>query len=162
MKTFTVKIGKGPDEMTFDECMTHIKRVLFWDYIDGEWCDVVPLSDRRWEELAGYIRGAHEREVDALKTENTELRYKVHVLEGGNKGLQILNGSLKVNNDNLRELVYDFALFAEDAVNKYGIELEAGHDVEAPPAEWKECLYELEMLVNRMRELGIEASNEHS
>ena len=82
MKTFTVKIGKGPDEMTFDECMVHIKRVLFWDYIDGEWCDVVPLSDRRWEELAWYIRGAHEREVDALKAENAKLRELVETMHG--------------------------------------------------------------------------------
>ena len=65
---------------------------------------------------------------------------------------------LKAENEKLRELAHDFALFAEDAVNKYGIELEAGHDVEAPPAEWKECLYELEMLANRMRDLGIEVT----
>lgn len=77
MQTFMVKVGKSPDEMTFDECMAHIKRVLFWDYIDGEWCDVVPLSDRRWDELAGYIRGAHEREVDALKAENEKLKQLV-------------------------------------------------------------------------------------
>lgn len=73
-RTFTVKLGKSPDEMTFDECMAHIKRVLFWDYIDGEWCDVEILNDIRWEELAGYIRGAHEREVDTLKAENAKLR----------------------------------------------------------------------------------------
>lgn len=80
MQTFTVKIGKGPDEMTFGECMAHIKRVLFWDYIDGEWCDVVPLFDRRWEELAGYIRGAHERDVDALMAENDRLRDFIELL----------------------------------------------------------------------------------
>lgn len=73
-RTFTVKIGKSPDEMGFDECMAHIKRVLFWDYIDGEWCDVVPLSDKRWEELAGYIIGAHEREIKKLKAESDRLR----------------------------------------------------------------------------------------
>ena len=87
MKTFTVKIGKGPDKMTFDECMVHIKRVLFWDNIDGEWCDVVPLSDRRWEELAGYIRGAHEREVDALKAENDKLRELARDLERARRAL---------------------------------------------------------------------------
>lgn len=81
-RQFIVKIGKGPDEMTFDECMVHIKRVLFWDYIDGEWCDVVPLYDRRWDELAGYIRGAHEREVDALKAENAKLRDLVTEMHG--------------------------------------------------------------------------------
>jgi cell division protein FtsB len=50
---------------------------------------------------------AQKREIEKLEAENTELRYKVHVLEGGNNGLQILNDSLKVNNDNLRELCSD-------------------------------------------------------
>ena len=137
------KIGKVHEEHVFSEY-----------YCGG--CGF-PVTDH--DSFCPECGGAF-RESDADDDENAELRYKVHILEGGNRWLQILNDSLKVNNDNLRELVHDFALFAEDAVNKYGIELEAGHDVEAPPAEWKECLYELEMLVNRMRELGIEAGDE--
>ena len=60
------------------------------------------------------------------------------------------------DNAKLRELVHDFALLTDDAVSHWGIELEAVNSTEAPPAEWKECLYELDMLVNRMHELGIE------
>ena len=73
-RTFAIKWGKSPDEMTFDECMAHIRRALFWDYVDGEWCDVVlRLSDKRWEELAGYIIGAHEREILAAKAETKDV-----------------------------------------------------------------------------------------
>ena len=61
------------------------------------------------------------------------------------------------DNAKLRELVHDFALLTDDAVSHWGIELEAGNSIDSPPAEWKECLYELDTLVNRMRELGIEA-----
>ena len=94
--TFTIKLGKSPDEMTFDECMAHIRRVLFWDYIDGEWCDLVPLSDKRWEELAGYIIGAHEREILAAKAEtkgveaeNAKLRRYLEILR--DHGIEIVD-----------------------------------------------------------------------
>ena len=126
MKTLTVKIGKGPDKMTFDECMVHIKRVLFWDYIDGEWCDVVPLSDRRWEELAGYIRGAHEREVDALKAENAKLR---ELLALAIDMARDYDGDRRA----LRRLVRD--MFGQ-LLNAY---------------DWKE----LDDFADRMRELGV-------
>lgn len=52
-----------------------------------------------WEDVHKYAA--------KLKAENDELRYKVHVLEGGNKSLKILYDSVKANNAELRELCAD-------------------------------------------------------
>ena len=103
-RTFTIKLGKSPDEMTFDECMAHIRRVLFWDYIDGEWCDLVPLSDKRWEELAGYIIGAHEREILASKAETKELESENAKLRDAIDYLYGFAKTCGVDADDLREL----------------------------------------------------------
>ena len=57
------------------------------------------------DNMCGFVTTvAYEK----LKAENTELRYKVHILEGGNKGLKVLYDSVKANNDKLRELVKDY------------------------------------------------------
>ena len=85
-------------------------------------------------------RNVSENDLDErLKAENTELRYKVHILEGGNKGLQILNDSLKANNDKLRELCMDmFTTISWCNLDCY-------------PSDNKKREY-----VDRLRELGIE------
>lgn len=73
METFTVRIGKSPNEMTFGECMAHVTRVMYWDPIDGEWVGTAFEDRRRWDLLAGQLRDAHEREIERLRAENAEL-----------------------------------------------------------------------------------------
>lgn len=67
-------IGKHPDEMSFDECMSHVRRVLFWDSIDGQWTDIDFLKSAKWDRLAGYITSAHARGLESLRAENAKLR----------------------------------------------------------------------------------------
>lgn len=62
-----------------------------WDGVRRLW--YVGLNDR----------GVMER--DKRETENAELRYKAHILEGGNRELKVLYDSVKANNDRLRELI---------------------------------------------------------
>ena len=82
------KIGKHPDDMSFDECMAHVRRVLFWDPIDGQWTDIDFLKSTKWDRLAGYIAGAHSRELESLKTENAKLR-RLATMMGYEPGLGV-------------------------------------------------------------------------
>lgn len=95
-----------------------------------------------------YLDGIAKR-VEEVEAENAKLR---------EQGARLFDKTLELATENakLRELVRDFALLTDDVVSHWGIELEAGNSTEAPPAEWKERLYELDMLVSRMREEGIE------
>lgn len=74
MTKMKVKIGKHPDEMGFDECMAHVRRVLFCDPIDGQWTNIDFLNINAWDRLAGYITDAHGRELESLRAENDGLR----------------------------------------------------------------------------------------
>lgn len=71
-------IGKHPDEMSFDECMSHVRRVLFCDPIDGQWTDIDFLKSAKWDRLAGYITSAHARGLESLRAENAKLRELVY------------------------------------------------------------------------------------
>lgn len=95
----------------------------------------------------------HREVVDRLVLDNEALQDDVmkHALNNG-----MLMKCVTDRNDALKELVQDFASFAKHVMNQWGIELEAGYATDAPPAEWKQCLYELDMLAERMRKLGIE------
>lgn len=87
MAKVKVSIGKHPDEMSFDECMAHVRRVLFWDPIDGQWTSIDFLNSAKWDRLAGYITSAHGRELESLRVENEKLRRLVtirdHCIAGG-------------------------------------------------------------------------------
>jgi hypothetical protein len=72
--------------------------------------------------------------------ETAKLRYKVHVLENGNKWLQILNNSLKANNARLRDFVYDMW----NDMNVYYTQHESPNSSD------------MDFYRDRMRELGIE------
>lgn len=112
-------------------------------YDDCRGCDVDRLVIERGVCIGSKLHGRNVSENDLderLKAENTELRYKVHVLEGGNKELKILYDSVKANNDKLRELLHDAA-----------IELYVNGNITDGATE---------LLFDQMRELGIEVTNE--
>lgn len=92
-------------------------------------------------------------ERDRLEAENAKLQGDIvaHALNNG-----LLVKCVTDRNDALKELVQDSISFVKHVMNQWGIELEAEYATDAPPAEWKQCLHELDMLVERMRELGIE------
>lgn len=92
-------------------------------------------------------------EFERLEAENAKLQEAI-VMHALNNGMLVK--CVTDMNDALKELVQDFASFAKHVMNQWGVELEAGYATDAPPAEWKQCLYELDMLVERMRKLGIE------
>lgn len=79
-------------------------------------------------------------DVAEVEAENVRLRYKVHVLEGGNRGLQILNNSFKANNAELRDFVYDMW----NDMNVYYTQHES------PDSS------DMDFYRDRMRELGVE------
>lgn len=84
------------------------KDCIYYDDFRG--CDVDRLAIERGVCIGSKLHGRNVSENDLdeqLKTENTELRYKVHILEGGNRELKVLYDSVKENNDKLRELVRD-------------------------------------------------------
>jgi hypothetical protein len=104
----------------------------------GRWADgeddatmMEQAADTIWE-----LREMAQKAND----ENAKLRYKVHVLEGGNKWLQILNNSLKANNARLRDFVYD--MWSD--MNVYYTQHESPNSSD------------MDFYRDRMRELGIE------
>ena len=114
------------------------KDCIYYDDFRG--CDVDRLVIERGVCVGSKLHGRNVSENDLderLKAENAELRYKVHVLEGGNKELKILYDSVRANNAKLRELIRTVWL-AGDFRAFLGVE------------EIKE----------RMRELGIEVPHE--
>lgn len=78
------------------------------------------------------------RKRDESETENAELRYKVHVLEGGNKELKILYDSVKANNAKLRELLVKAVKVADNYYRGFGF------------------MNDIDAIKSEMRGLGIE------
>lgn len=54
---------KNPKEMSFDEAVNHIKRAIFWDYIDGQWLDLLILTKNRFDAFMRQLTDAHLREI---------------------------------------------------------------------------------------------------
>lgn len=146
--------------MTLDEAIRHAEQTAA--SCDGE------CADDHWQ-LADWLRELRRTrmEIDLLKTLRDGFKADARKCKAENAKLQgdivvhALNNGLLVKcvtdrNDALKELVQDSISFVKHVMNQWGIELEAGHATDAPPADWKQCLYELDMLVERMRELGIE------
>ena len=143
--------------MTIDEAIEHAKEVA--RTCDDGQCAADHIQLAEWLRRArGADKAArwYTEEIQELKAENTKLRYKVHVLEGGNKWLQILNDSLKANNARLRELVRDMMEFFEDG--DWCVKCERALDCQEQEQYEDECLMRF-VFHDRMRELGIEADS---
>lgn len=55
-------------KLTFDETIEQVRRVLFWDMVDGIWVDwKMCLSSEMFDTLMKKVSGAHLREVLALE-----------------------------------------------------------------------------------------------
>lgn len=65
-----VGIGDGRDDMTFEECLDHVKKVMFWDPVDGLWNALTILYESEWDELVRLIVDAHEREIESRGDED--------------------------------------------------------------------------------------------
>ena len=108
-------------------------------------------------ETSGFDTGEIRRALDEY--DRREQRRSVQMGAVFLQSMRLLEdaGRLYEENDRLREMVQDLSSFVRWVIEQWGSNLEAdGADVQAPPAEWKQCLYELDMLAERMSGLGIE------
>ena len=127
---------------TCRELGKHTTANMFLEAADTilELCDDLQLANAAVQDAEHDESMAWDR-VRKAEAENVKLRYKVHVLENGNKWLQILNSSFKANNTELRDFAYDMW----NDMNVYYTQHES------PDSS------DMDFYRDRMRELGVEA-----
>ena len=107
---FTVYLRPQPDEMTFDQCLKHARRAMYWS--GAHWCDISLYRLEGWKLLEGQLKAAHERETNALRDENERMRDLMRdVVEG-------------LSLDDIRDWPYGHRLRILGEARKLGIEVD--------------------------------------